>query len=327
MGEVISIMFSLNMFAPWTDDFAFTHSNNIYEKDTLIIHNPPEAICFSPVLMHSRKTLTEHIDFIAEAHIKKAIVVAEDISFLRECPDLEDLRIVPPLSVTEYDYSPVYDMPNLRRLSVEKPEEAKGSVALDVGRINGLRCLSFNYWHSDLNLACAQSLKTLYLDIDHRRETDLGFLSRHCPLENLSIGSSHIVSLLGIENAPCLKRLNLYYNRRLESIENLRSVKNSLIWLEIDSCNAIRDYSVLAELENLEYLSLKGSKSLPSLDFIGKLEKLKCLIIKINVLDGDLSGCLHIPYVSVQNKRHYSHNDSDFSKERSFSISMCDYEI
>ena len=157
-------MFTLNRFAPWSDDFAFTYSDNIKEFDTLIIHNPPEAMCFSPVLMHSRKSLQEHIEFIAEQHIKKAIVVAEDITFLRFCPDLENVRIIPPLSAEKIDYSPIYDMPNLSHLTIQKPEESNFKITFDSERLNGLNYLLVDGWNSDLNLASAKNLKTLILE-------------------------------------------------------------------------------------------------------------------------------------------------------------------
>ena len=121
-------------------------------------------MCFSPVLMHSRKSLQEHIEFIAEQHIKKAIVVAEDITFLRFCPDLENVRIIPPLSAEKIDYSPIYDMPNLSHLTIQKPEESNFKITFDSERLNGLNYLLVDGWNSDLNLASAKNLKTLILE-------------------------------------------------------------------------------------------------------------------------------------------------------------------
>ena len=87
-------------------------------------------------------------------------------------------------------------------------------------------------------------------------------------------------------------------------ISALKGVKDSLRALRIENCAKIKDFSVLEELENLELLELTGSNVLPSLDFMKGMKSLKTLILKMNVLDGDLSRCLDLSYVYAKIHRH-----------------------
>ena len=94
-------------------------------------------------------------------------------------------------------------------------------------------------------------------------------------------------------------------------IEQTREGK--LDWKPFSSFKNRRD--ILEELENLEYLWLTGSNSLPDLRFLKKMKKLKTFILDMNVLDGDLTPCLDIPYVTcIRDRRHYNLKDSDLPK-------------
>ena len=72
--------FSFNQLPLYTDDFFFREleGNN---RDAIVVFNPIDALIVSPVFLRSRKSLEEHIAFIRDNNIKKAIVVAEDRSF------------------------------------------------------------------------------------------------------------------------------------------------------------------------------------------------------------------------------------------------------
>ena len=111
-----------------------------------------------------------------------------------------------------------------------------------------------------------------------------------------------------------IKDLSIFDNRKLEDISVLSEISATLTALEIDCCGKIKDFSVLSSLSNLQSLRLIGSNKLPDLSFVKNLPELKVFDFRMNVLDGDLTPCLPIPYVSIQNRKHYNHKDSDFSK-------------
>ena len=92
-------------------------------------------------------------------------------------------------------------------------------------------------------------------------------------------------------------------------------MKGTLKTLCINKCSKIEDFSVLAELENLERLELMGNNRLQNLDFLKRMKNLKSFIFEYDVLDGDLKLCLDIPTVYCdKNRKHYNLNDKDLPK-------------
>ena len=166
-----------------------------------------------------------------------------------------------------------------------------------------------------MNVHAPETVRTLYFEFGFPKEKTLTGFVPGKNLENFFINSTPIQSLDGIEAARKLHRLELSYNRSLTDISALRHLKDSLQLLEIEACGKIRDFSVLNELENLEFLTLKGSNVLPDLSFLRSLPKLKNLHLTMCVEDGDLSLCEHLPYARIQNRKHYSHKDKDLPKD------------
>ena len=124
-----------------------------------------------------------------------------------------------------------------------------------------------------------------------------------------------IHSLEGIEQSEKMQCLYLYYNRSLKDISALANVKKTLKALRIENCPKLEDFSVLAELENLELLELTGKNTLPNLEFIKKMKNLKTFIFDMNILDGDLTPCLELSYVySRKNRKHYNVKEKDMPK-------------
>ena len=68
---------SFNQLPLYTDDF-------FWREEAIVMFNPSDALIVSPVFLRSRKTLEEHIEYVRNNNIKKAIVIAEDINFLKQ---------------------------------------------------------------------------------------------------------------------------------------------------------------------------------------------------------------------------------------------------
>lgn len=304
---------SFNQLPLWTDDFSFLPYDN---KDKLIICNPQDAVCVSPVFLRSRKTLEEHIQFVNENQIKKALIVADNIGFLRQCPSLEELSVIPSMNARDFDFSPLYDMPNLHKLACDTTYGTDGARVsyVDYSKCSALECLVVNGPKGHSNVHTVRGLKQLAFENKQPIAKTLVGAFQGQELEHLSITQSAITTLDGLAQAPILKTLELYYNRQLEDISALLSVKDSLVKLDIESCGKIKDFSVLHELSYIESLRLVGNNVLPDLSFIRNMPKLKSFIFMMNVSDGDLSMCLKIPYVAIKNRKHYSHKNEDFLK-------------
>ena len=305
---------TLNQFAPYIDDFSFISKDGV--KDIIVVCNPMESICVSPMFLRSKKTLQEHIEYINVNNIKKALIVAEDISFLRKCPCLEYLYVIPSLIAKEFDFSPLYDLPKIKWLYCETMygDEKKQIAYVDYSKIQGLQCLFIYGKYGHQQLSKVKGLKKLFFSEGQPAKTSLEGVFDGNDLEELDICQSSLHSLKGLNVASSLRKLGLSYNRKLEDISDLSEVKNTIISLEIENCGKIKDFSVLNELCNLEKLRLVGSNKLPDLNFIHNMPKLKSFIFMMNSENGDLSMCERIPYVAIKNRKHYTHKDKDFSK-------------
>lgn len=303
--------FTLNQIMPWTDDFSFLSTDN----EMLIICNPQDSICESPVYQRSKKSLEEHIQFINENQQKKALVVGKNIDFLCRCPSLEELHIIPSFEAQDFDFSPLYDLPNLRKLTCQTVYGAENNQIsyVDYSKFSSLEHLVVN-GAGHKNVCALPGLKGLTFSGKQPTGKTLVGAFQGADLEDLGVIESPVSSLAGLEQTPKLKKITLAYNRNLEDISALEYVRDTLTELDIESCGKIKDFSVLAKLHNIENLRMIGRNTLPDLSFIRHMSNLKSFAFFMNTADGDLSMCLEIPFVQIQNRRHYSHKNEDFKK-------------
>ena len=300
--------FSMTRFSPVTDDFYF-------KDDYLVILSPFDVVWESPVLARSQKTLEEHIQYIQENQFEKVYVVADDIAFLRQCPTITSLKIIPAYSAAKFDYSPIYDMPNLKELNCQTVYGHKDALkaAVDYSHFPSLQCVYASGAKGHRNLESVKGLRHLYLGQGQPASKALtGF--DFSELEKLDLCQSPIRSLNGIDQATCIQKLSLSYCRSLEDVVALEFVGETLTSLEIESCGKIKDFSWLYHLPNLENLVLFGSNTLPNLGFLESMPNLKSFRFTMNVLDGDLGLCQNIPYVYCKNRKHYNFKDEDLPK-------------
>ena len=284
---------------------ALVYPANIF--DAIVVHIPPNAHAWGNSTVLSQRTLAEHIEFINIHKLDKAIIIAENLYFLTCCPSLKHLCIIPADTAgADFDYSPLYDMPEILSLTcaTEYGKFLSYQTNLDYSRINGLQSIQINSG----NHLCFEDIPTLRsLALSESTNINLNGLFSSKYLDTLSISTSKIRSLLGIEHATCLQCLYLSYNRSLCDIQQIESVATSLRALRIEASPKIHDFSVLKKLKNLEYLCLKGNNVLSSLCFLKELPKLKTLIFDMDVKDGDLTPCLDLGYVHCSKfRKHYN---------------------
>ena len=302
---------TLNQVAPWTDDFFYLR---LGDSETLVICNPQDSVCHAPTYLRSRKTLAEHIRLVNECQLEKAMIVGEDIGFLRQCPTLRELDVQPSFDAQNFDFSPLYDLRSLTCHTVYGPAEDR-VASVDYSRFPALEKLTVSGSAGHENIHLAKGLRHLILEDRQPASRDLTGEFDGKFLETLEINSSGIRCLRGLETAGRLRSLKLVNNRKLEDISVLSEISSTLTDLEIDGCGKIKDFSVLSSLSNLQSLRLIGSNKLPDLSFVRNMPDLKVFVFRMNALNGDLAPCLPIPYVSIQNRKHYNHKDSDFSKQ------------
>lgn len=306
-------------FVQW-DGFLFSalvFPANVY--DAIVIHNPAQATSFTPRYPSSDRSLEEHIALINQMKLDKAIVIAENIDFLRQCPSLRHLSIIPADTAQDgFDFSPLYDLPCILSLhcSTEYGFMQKLRSTIDYSRVSGLIDLGvsgtghFNFNH-------ITTLKSLSVSQDSSPSLQQLFCGQD--LDTLQLIQCRTQSLDGLERARKMQCLYLYSNRYLQNIHALAAIGESLRALRIQNCPRIQDFSVLKSLSNVEMLELTGKNELDNLSFIREMPNLKTLILGMNVRDGDLSLCQSLSWVSVrQMKRHYNLARNDLPQ-----ISFC----
>lgn len=300
------------------DGFVFTsitEPTNIF--DAIVLRYPESCDCHTPKVGFSNHTLQECIELINQLKIEKALIISESIDFIKECPSLKYLAIVPADTAGDsFDYSPLYEMSELVELNCKTiyGHLDQFSTVIDYENFIGLRNVSvcgtghINYF----KIASLESLKLSNLPtmIDLQNLTSLN------TLKSLEINQCGIQSLKGIESLSILNKLNISYCRKLFDMSALSYSGHSLNELSIESCNKIDDFNFLSHLTTLRRLCLDGKNNLPSLIFLKQMLELKELILWMNVLDGDITPCIGIPYVSLTNRKHFNMKNSDLSKFR-----------
>lgn len=297
--------FTMTRFSPITDDFYF-------QDDALVILSPFEVLWQSPVLARSTKSLEEHIGYIQQNHIAKALVVAEDISFLRRCPSLRSLHIIPADTAEQFDYSPLCDLPDLQELNCQTVYGPKDSLhtQIDYSCFPKLHTICASGAKGHQNLSAPKGLRKLYLSQGQPACKSLEPFDLS-GLQELSLCQSPLRTLSGLENARTLQTLSLCNCRTLEDIS---AIPQTVTSLEIDACGKIKDFSRLSSLANLEKLTLYGSNTLPDLSFLENMPHLRSFRFTVNVQDGDLTPCLRLKYAYCKNRKHYNLKDSDLPK-------------
>ena len=298
------------VFSSWNDN------PNVF--DVLVVRHPNDAVCNTQNYPDSSHPLSEYVRLIREENIERAIVIADDISFLKKCPSLRKVSVYPENSAkADFDYSPLYDMQNIKSLNCQTIYGEKGekSCSIDYSKIRGLIDLGV-FGKGHLNYDSIDTLEKLWVSNIKKRD-DLYQISHSSELKDLTILQCEIKSLSGVEQYNYLQSLDLSYNRFLNDISDLCKVGKSLRLLNIEGCAKIKDFSSLCDLTNLEHLSLVGSNTLPNLAFLHSMPKLKTFTFSMEVADGDLSACLKIPYVWCQKgKKWYNIKDKDLPKQK-----------
>lgn len=268
------------------------------------------------IFIHPSKTWAEYGEHIKKHGIQQAKIAMPSLSGLPLCAWLKYLYILPPSELKSVDFAPLYELPEVKYLNCGNHTGNSGQhlSEVDYSYVNGLEVLLTDVNRKTKNFNRLDSLKGLGVWSFGGKNGDLEDLFSSKELTQLQMISCKNNSLYGIERADGLRCLYLHINRRLEDISSLGKLGDTLTALRIEACPKINDFSVLHELKNLELLELTGSNAIESLDFIRSMQKLKTLILSVDVLDGDLRDCLDLSYVYVKNRRHYNLKDDDLPK-------------
>ena len=287
------------------DGFIFTpitEPANIF--DGIVIRNPIQCDCWSPKKSFSFHSLQEHIDLINKCKLEKAIIIAEDISFITQCPTLKYIEIIPAdTAKKDFDYSPLYEMPELKFLLCKTQYGGcfePYSTTIDYSQLNGLVDINID-GKGHLKYEKLQGIETINISGDNHE--NLEWLQMCHNLKKISFVKPKLKTFKGINHLSRLQQISIDNGRSLSDISALEYTSETLRSLSIVNCPKIEDFTFLESLCNLEHLELFGNNYLPNLKFLGSMKKLKTFCFSMNVLDCDLSPCMQVPYVNVSKWR------------------------
>lgn len=257
--------------------------------------------------------LSEYVEYIKRKKIKNVYICYmhyynNETNFLDEIPFIEKLSISCDMYVN--DYTGLYSLDNLKELRMDEPR-----AAVHLERMPTIEDLRLTVNKNVTGIDKLERLKSLAIWKYKPKSGDLEGISMLERIEELTIIQSNIKSLSGCGKFRHLRKLDLAYLSRLQNIGDLIKNKNTLQYLEIESCKKIEDHECLGELTELEDLTLYSCGDIGSIGFIENLPRLRDFVfMKTNVLDGNLYPCERLDYVAFTNKKHYTHKLKDFRK-------------
>lgn len=299
------------------DGFVFTLGQDyppIYNR--LVIRSPQRARADDPRVGYSHRTLEEHLDLINQYQIEKVRIICDNLDFIQNCPSLRDIIVYPSYGApANFDYSVLYQMPNLKCVSCRTNygECGQFKTTVDYSQIKGLEEIAL-IGDGHIGYETVPTLKKIWIS-ENRKIRNFSEISNSKVLEDVTLLQCGIQSLSGLEKCPKLKSLTFYNNRLLTDISALESIGQTLEEFTIESCSKVQDFSALKYLVNLRILDLLGNNVLHDLSFLSCMKKLIFFSVTMNVEDGNLSHCKHIPYVTCRNRKHYNLKDKDLPKD------------
>lgn len=272
------------------------------EKSKVRLKNDRNGI----TVLIGKDNVKESIDYI-QTHQTKNVEITyrygePQIDFLSECPDIEALILEGP-SVQNFEGA--YHLKVLKALIIT---DASPSLTIDLSQLTSVEEIYGKLPPMTMAIGSLINLKKMMVRGYKSKERNLEEFADLKALEHLELMNSNTISLEGIQGLKKLRHLGLFRMKTLTNIEAIEHLSENLKKLQIDFVKNIQDFSPIAEVQSLEYLSLSACGDIPSIRFTRRLPNLKTLIFADSVVvDGDVSPCIGLEYVYFTENKHYSH--------------------
>lgn len=224
----------------------------------------------------------------------------KDVDFLSRYADITKLSI----SETILDITGMYSLNNLERLIISGKKRK-----IDFKFFPYLNKLTLDWSDNLVNLDQCKSLESLAIYSGYNPKTkDLKDVSHIHWLKKLEINNSLITSFEGSEKFNNLVELEFNYCTKLEDIDGFEKSKKKLKTLLFNHCKSIKNHECVSKFDNLNILAFNNSGAIKSLNFIKEMSSLNSFrFVGTDVLDGDITPCIGLNYVSFTNKKHFTH--------------------
>jgi len=235
---------------------------------------------------------------------------AEDLDFLSKLPDLRSVEIY---NSDVKNISDLWQLDRLEMLSLL----CNFSRANDFASFQNLKECSMTWRQTAKSIYQCSNLERL--SIFGYREPSLEPIECLTKLSTLALTSRTLTSLSGIHHLKSLATLDAYSCTKLQSIDELKNCRETLLTIVLDSCKQFRSLNPLRVLEKLRHLSINNCGAL---DSILPLENCKDLSLlrfwgDTKLADGDLSFLTKLPNLKTlafTPRRHYSHTPIELNR-------------
>jgi len=234
--------------------------------------------------------INEYVEYINKIKIKYVTISlfqgfkGKDIEFLRKCPNIEYLEILTPLIV---DYSPIYDLKDLKWLRIEDQNKS-----IDLAQLSHLEELHLDPHKHILNLDKCIGLKKIKTHYYNPPTRNLEEVQTLINLISLNIYKSNIDSFKGLAKLKKLEHLIFHNLSNLHFIDELEKLSDSLRVLVFEGCKKIENHRYVENLKKLKVLKFDNCSSIPNLQFIKQMPNLKAFVfVDTDIEDGDLAPC------------------------------------
>ena len=258
--------------------------------------------------------LDGEIKYIIENNISSIAITSFHSKSISNLEFLKKIQLIKAITIDDdsgFDYAGLYYLIQLKSLTLSVKNKRQH---VDFSKFEHLEYLSVD-WYSQLpDLTMCYKLKELVLWKYKPKHKSFIDLKVPDTLENLEITESNIQNLEGL-HLPNLKKLECHNSNLLESTRGIESVSIHLNTLVFDYCKKLSSYQNIETCSQLEKIILGNCGSLPTVEWVKSLKKLKHFsFYNTLLLDGDTSPCFGIKYVSFKNNKNYNHKVEEFRK-------------
>lgn len=229
--------------------------------------------------------------------------VGSDLSFLANLSKIEELGIV---AGEVENLSAIESMEALTHLSIS----AHTRESIELSKLGSLENLFLHWWKGANSVFECTTVKNLYLD--EVKLKDLSALGNLSKIHTLTIGNSPVKNLSFLPGLDHLTKLALLNCRKVADFSPISSLRR-LDWLEIRGTKELTSLEFVRCLTKLEVLLIESNSEIASLEPLIDCQDLKAFSFrgtKMNVSDGDLGVLTTLPKLSMlgfQDRKRYSH--------------------
>jgi len=233
----------------------------------------------------------------------------KDVDFLSRYTDITKLSV----PETILDITGMYSLSKLERLIISGKKRK-----IDFSFFPNLKKLTLDWSDSLINLDQCKSLESLAIYSGYNpKSKDLKDISSVHWLKKIEINNSTITSFKGSEKFDSLVELDFNYCTKLEDICGFEKSKKKLKSLLFNHCKSIKNHECVTDFKNLDILAFNNSGTIRSLQFIKELSSLNSFrFVGTDVLDGDITPCIGLNYVSFTNKKHFTHKMEELKSKK-----------